>query len=175
MTPATPAFPENGYGIAKLAAGALSRLAAQQLGMRHIWVRVLSVYGPFDGENSMITSTLRRFLRGEQPQFTKGEQLWDYLYSEDAGDAFYLVGEKATGHKVYCLGSGESRTLKSYIEDIRDEVSPDAVLGFGEIPYASQAPMHLCADIRTLREDTGFAPKISFREGIRQTIRWMQG
>ena len=174
LTPATPAFPENGYGIAKLAAGALSRLAAQQLGMRHIWVRVLSVYGPFDGENSMITSTLRRFLRGEQPQFTKGEQLWDYLYSEDAAEAFRLIAEKGKDGAIYPLGGGKAVPLKEYIFALRDAVDPALPLTLGEVPYAPLQVMHLCADISTVTADTGWVPRTKFADGITKTLAWIR-
>ena len=43
--------------------------------------------------------------------------MWDYLYSKDAGKAFYLLGEKGINGKVYCIGGGEARPLKDYIED----------------------------------------------------------
>ena len=34
--------------------------------------------------------------------------------------------------------------------------------------------MNLCADIRTLTEDTGFVPKYSFEEGIGETAEWLR-
>lgn len=172
--PDSPVNPVQAYGIAKYAAGKLVMEAAKKTDLSCLWVRIFSVYGIYDKPTTMIASTLRKLLANEPTVFTKGEQTWDYLFSEDAGDAFYLIGKKAKGRKVYCLGSGECRTLRSFIEQIRDAANPDAVLGIGEIPYTPQTVMHLCADIDTLREDTGFAPKTSFREGIRQTIRWMQ-
>lgn len=36
MCPDTSAFPENGYGMAKLCAGQMSRIACEQLGIHHI-------------------------------------------------------------------------------------------------------------------------------------------
>ena len=68
----TPVFPETGYGIAKLAAGQMSRLLCGQLGIKHIWVRILSVYGPYDGMQSMVMSAIGKFLNGESPFFTQG-------------------------------------------------------------------------------------------------------
>ena len=38
--------PVTGYGVCKYTAGKLSRIFAQNMGLRHIWVRILSVYGP---------------------------------------------------------------------------------------------------------------------------------
>jgi len=81
LTPQTPAFPENGYGIAKLCAGQMTRELAHQNGMKHIWMRILSVYGPNDGSQSMVMSTITKLQQGIVPQLTKGEQLWDDLYS----------------------------------------------------------------------------------------------
>ena len=172
--PDSPVNPVQAYGIAKYAAGKLAMEDAKKKNISCLWVRIFSVYGIFDKPTTMIASTIRKLLAGEHTAFTKGEQMWDYLFSEDAGDAFYLVGEKAGGHKVYCLGSGESRTVRSYIEDLRDIANPEAELGIGEIPYTPQTVMNLCADIRTLQADTGFSPKTSFSEGIRQTIQWRQ-
>ena len=44
VAPDSPTNPNNGYGIAKLAAGKMSRILCSQLGIRHIWCRILSAY-----------------------------------------------------------------------------------------------------------------------------------
>lgn len=169
-----PAFPENGYGIAKLCAGQLSRLECNKREIRHIWTRILSVYGPYDSDKTMITSTIEKLLSGEVPALTKGEQKWDYLYSADAARALYLLGEKGKNNKTYCIGSGHAKPLADYIRTMRDAVNPEAELGFGQVPYSEKQVMYLCADITELKEDTGFEPEISFEEGIGRTIAWMK-
>lgn len=172
LKPDTLAFPENGYGIAKLCAGQMTRIMCGQLGMEHVWVRILSIYGPYDGENTMIMSVIRKILSGEKPSLTKGEQMWDYLYAKDVANAFYLVGEKGKNDAVYCVGSGKARHLKEYVECIRDSIDTDAELGIGDIPYGEKQVMYLCADIKKLTDDTGFVPEYDFDEGIRETIEW---
>ncbi|MCI8417944.1 MAG: NAD(P)-dependent oxidoreductase [Lachnospiraceae bacterium] len=174
LTPQAPTFPENGYGMAKLCAGQMSRELCRSLGIRHVWTRILSVYGPCDGAGTMIMSTIRRLLAGECPPLTAGEQQWDYLYSKDAGRALYLLGEKGKDGAVYCLGSGKARPLREYIVELRDVVALGAQLGFGAIPYGPGQVMRLCADISTLTRDTGFVPEYSFGEGIRETCAWVQ-
>ncbi len=168
----TPTFPETGYGIAKLCAGQMSRLRCAQLGIRHIWFRVLSVYGSYDGEQTMIISSIRKMLRGESPEYTPAEQMWDYLYSEDAAQAFYLAWQSGRDGAVYCLGSGQAKPLREYIEAMRDEISPGIPVTFGSRPYAEKQVMYLCADITELQRDTGFAPRTEFSEGIRETVKW---
>ncbi len=170
-----PTFPENGYGIAKLCAGQMSRIRCQQLGIQHIWARVLSVYGPCDGESTMIISMIRQLLNGERPKCTKGEQIWDYIYSKDAAKAFYLLGKYGRNGKIYCIGSGQGLHLKQYIDIIRKQIGANLGVGFGEIPYGDKQVMYLCADTSELQRDTGFKTEYTFEEGIRETIEWCRG
>lgn len=172
LSPDTPAFPENGYGMAKLCAGQMSRLLCEQLGLQHVWGRILSVYGPRDGAKTMIMSAIDAFLQNQCPAFTAGEQLWDYLYSKDAAQAMYLLGEKGRDKRVYCLGSGHARPLAEYITILRNSIDPNLKMRLGAIPYGPKQVMQLCADTETLREDTGFEPEYSFEEGIKETIAW---
>lgn len=179
LTSETPCNPENEYGVGKLQAGILTRQLAESLGIKHIWTRVLSIYGPYDGPETMVTSTVNKLLSGEKPLLTKGEQLWDYLYCEDAAKALYLLGFDGKDNKggidgrIYPIGSGIARPLREYIEIMRDEINPDAELGFGMVPYSDKQVMHLCADISGLAGDVGFSPDFSFREGIRKTIDFL--
>lgn len=193
----TPTFPENGYGIAKLAAGQMTRILCRQVGMKHIWLRILSVYGPYDGAGTMVMSTIAKLLKGEHVQFTKGEQLWDYIFSEDAAAAILLLAKKGIDGRVYPIGSGKVRPLRDYIEIIASAVNEYAekngvikystVLGdgrkveydityvkelleIGALPYAEKQVMHLEADISQLKEDTGFEVVTSFEEGVRKMI-----
>lgn len=172
ITAETPTKPEMGYGIAKLCAGQMSRLECRKLGIRHEWSRILSIYGPYDGEMTMITSAIRQMLRGEKPGFSKGEQQWDYLYSEDAAKALYLIALNGKDGAIYPIGSGIACPLYEFIEKMRASVNEGAEAGIGELPYREGQVMYLCADISELTEDTGFIPRITFADGIQKTIDW---
>lgn len=170
LSETTPVFPENGYGIAKLCAGQMTHERAHQLGMKQIWARILSVYGPYDGEQSLVMSSIHKMMHRERTSFTKGEQMWDYLYSKDAAKALYLLGENDLDG-VYCLGSGNARPLKEYITTIRNCINPDLEIGLGDIPYSERQVMYLCADISKLQKDTGFTVKYDFKTGINETMQ----
>ncbi len=172
----TLAAPENEYGKAKLLAGNGSRDLCEELGLSHIWLRVLSIYGPFDNENSMVSSAIRGFLSGEETAFTRGEQKWDYLFSNDAAEIILRLLTSGKNGKVYCVGSGRQRLLKEYILDIykavRGKDATEEQLGIGKIPYAPGQVMFLCADTSELEEDIKSLPYTPFSEGIRQTVEW---
>lgn len=169
--PASPTLPQTAYGISKYAAGRLGSILAEQIGMEFLWVRVFSVYGPNDLPGTMIRSSLERMKRREHCSFTAGTHLWDYLYSADAGKAFYMIGKQAAGNKIYCLGSGQSRPLKDYICEMRDVVAPGLTLGLGEIPYNEQNQLGMCADITSIQRDTGWKPETDFQTGIMQMMK----
>lgn len=173
ISPDSPTNPTQSYGIAKLAAGNLSLQLSAQLDISCLWVRIFSVYGIYDKPTSMITSTIQKLLNQISPSFTPAEQKWDYLYSSDAGEAFYLIGMLSFGRKIYCLGSGETRPLKEYINAIGSIVDSSIELQIGSLPYPQNAVMNLCADISLLQKDTGFSPRVSFKEGIRNTAAWL--
>lgn len=101
---------------------------------------------------------------------TQGIQEWDYLNADDAGRAFYLAGERCGKSAVYCLGSGQKRPLREYVEEAARLSGYRLPVGYGEVPYTGNSVMKLCADISSLTRDTGFVPRISFTEGIRELI-----
>ncbi len=172
LAPDLPAAPITGYGIAKLDAGRLGRLYAEQLGIRFMWARILSVYGPMDNPYTLVMSTIRKLLAGSEVHFTKGEQQWDFLFSEDAALAFRLMAEKGKDGAVYCLGSGKTVSLADALTYLCHLVRPGCRVGLGDLPYPEKQVMYLCADIDTLQMDTGFSPETSLEEGIGKTIAW---
>lgn len=172
LKPDTPCFPENGYGMAKLCAGQMSRIECEKLGMDFIWTRILSVYGPYDGQGSMISTVIRKLLCGEKPSLTAGTQMWNYLYSGDAAKAFYLIAQNGISGRTYIVAGGKSVPLRNYVETLRDAINPELPLGFGEIEAAN--PVSLIADISLTSEETGFAPETSFEDGIARTIDYIK-
>ena len=173
ISPDSPVNPSTPYGASKLAAGHLAGMLCRELGMECIWPRIFSVYGKYEKETTMVASGLRKMLAGQPTEFTPAMQRWDYLYSKDAGRAFYLIGEKGKGGSVYCVGSGQARPLKEYIEEMA-ALTGAGKPGIGAKPYPPGAVMNLCADIGTLTGDTGFIPEYTFEQGIRETIEWIK-
>lgn len=174
LHPDLPCNPDDGYGIAKLCAGRMSRLLCKEYGIRHQWCRILSLYGPYDREYTMVMSGILKMLSAERPQYTKGEQIWDYIYSKDAARAFLAVAENGKDGVIYCFGTGETRKLKDFIAAIRDAIDPSLPIGIGELDYYPNQVMHLEADISNLTADTGFVPIYPFEQGIKETICWVK-
>ena len=141
--------------------------------INHIWARIFSVYGPYDVQNTMVMSSIRTMIKeNKSPNYTKAEQMWDYIYSKDVAKALYLIGEKGKNNSIYCIAQGEPKKLKEYIKEIRDSIDKSINLNLGIMPYNDKQVMNLQADISNLKNDTGFFPEYTFKEGIRETIKW---
>ena len=175
ISPTTKCNPVIAYGKIKNKASKLTLEKCEEYGIIHIWVRIFSVYGIYENKNTMISQTIKKLLNGDIPYFTPSEQEWDYLFSKDAGRAFYLIGLYSEKNAIYCLGSGKTKKLKEYIQIIQHSVNPNLPIKIGTLPYSENQVMYLCADISELTRDTGFIPKYSFEEGIKYTIKFIKG
>jgi nucleoside-diphosphate-sugar epimerase len=170
LTCTTPIEPEIAYGIAKYAAGKFAKIECEKQNIEYIWVRVLSVYGIHDNEDTLIKTFISNCKNNYPMALGPCTNIWDYLYEDDAGRALLAIGKRGQNGKVYCLGSGVGRPLKEYLETIRNIVNPAYIPKYGEIPYGEKSVKYLCADISDLTRDTGWKPEIPFEEGIRRII-----
>ena len=171
----TPLCPESAYGKAKDAARRETRALCDALGVRHVWARLLSVYGEHDAMHSLVMSAISAFCAGERGALTHGDQVFDYLYARDAARALCLLAERGRHGAAYAVGSGVARPLREFVLEIRDEINKEIFPRFGAIPYFAGQAHYLCADLSALSRDTGFLPEIPFREGVRRTVSWYRG
>ena len=164
--------PETAYGVAKLCTGLLTEKLCEIAGMRFVWIRLLAIYGPMDDPKHLLPWVISRLLASERPALTPGDQLWDYLYIDDAAEAIIQLAMEPAASGIFNLGSGEAVSVRSVAEQIRDTIDPALPLGFGDIPYRHDQVMHLQADITKLSNATGWRPQVSLAEGLRRTIDW---
>jgi nucleoside-diphosphate-sugar epimerase len=167
-------LPRNLYGYAKHAAMLLTQALSERWGMRFCGIRPFWTYGPMDDELRMIPYVIHQFLGRERPKVTAGEQLWDFLYVEDAVKALTALAACDAAAGIFNLGSGAPRSIKDVITSIRDLIDPTLQIGFGEIPYAPDQVMHLEADVARLRSATGWKPEVALEEGLRRTVEWFR-
>ena len=117
---------------------------------------------------------MRKLLRGEHCAFSAGEQLYDFIYLDDAVKAFVAIADKGISGRTYYIGSQNPRPLKEFLYEMRDAVDPEIEIGIGEIPFNAVSLTYKEFDIHAVKNDTGFIPMISFREGIKNTVQWIK-
>jgi nucleoside-diphosphate-sugar epimerase len=166
-TPSTP------FGAAKNLARDLARIEASKVqGMRYIWARILSIYGPRDRETAMVTATLRKLIRGEMPEFSSGEQIWDFLYTDDAARALADMLERGHDGQIYVVGSGNARPLRDYLAALVRPFGVDLAQCLGKVDAGVSTPQLLVANTASLQDHLGWASRVDFDEGVARTIEW---
>ena len=165
--------PVLAYGKAKLEAYNKGKILANELKINFIWPRIFSCYGPYDNYFTMIMQSIQTMIeKNISPDYTKAEQLWDYIYSKDVAKAYYLLGIFGKNKEIYNIAQGENKPLIEYIKIIREQINPNIVLKVGKIPYRDNQTMSLRVSIDKLKNDTGFYPSYNFQDGIAETINW---
>jgi nucleoside-diphosphate-sugar epimerase len=165
-----PLKPTHLYGYSKAAAFLAAQGAAQVQNIQFSWARIFSVYGPNDAPHWLIPKVIDTIRQGKSLSLTKGEQLWDYLYVEDAAEALIALADLPEGIGAVNLGHGQTHRVRAVVEKIRAAMSPDYPLIFGAEDYRHDQVMHLEADITKLHESTGWTPKTTLEDGLSKTI-----
>ena len=170
----TPCWPDTAFGVAKLSSMYLTRNECSLRGMRHIWLRVFSAYGPYDGEQTMLISTIRKVLSGETPNFTSGVQFWDFIHTDDIADAMYrlVANDKCEG--LYVVGYGERFRLKDYFKIMSDHLDFNLGESIGKVETKHSVQRNLWIDCSKLQAEANWKPKISFEEGLQSVMDYCQ-
>ncbi|WP_027205253.1 NAD-dependent epimerase/dehydratase family protein [Butyrivibrio fibrisolvens] len=161
------------YSSAKLAADNMARAISNDLGVEYICGIISNIYGPGEKSPRLVNSTIRKLLKGEHCKFSSGEQLYDFIYIDDAARAFTVIGEKGTNNRSYYIGTNP-RKLKEYLQMIKDVINPDILLGFGELPDPITTLSYSEFDVCALENEFDFDSNISFKEGIEATVRYIK-
>ena len=165
ITEETCPHPVCAYGAAKLAACALSRVRAAELGIEWLWGRVFSLYGKYEQEGRMLPALVKS-LRSEQPfaLSSSGAQNWDYLYAADAADALLALAERGRAGEIYNIANGSYRPLRDYIEEARAVIAPQCDVAYGA---ADADVFSLQPSVEKIRRDTEWQPVTDFVDGLR--------
>lgn len=93
-----------------------------------------------------------------------GKQERDYLFIDDLVAAFLAVKSRLTGSDVINISSGESRTLLSVIEAVRQVSGKQVDFDLNNQPINEAQVIRVSN--KHLAEVYGFTPQLSFKEGV---------
>ena len=163
----TPTLPSTPYVQAKLEL--FNALRSSDI--EFAWLRLFYQYGPGEDPRRLVPVVINSLLRNQEMKLVPGDRVRDYLHIEDVASAACAVaGSRLTG--AVNIGSGIPVTVREIATKIGEALERVNLLKVGAIPYGASEPMHLLADNTKLREGTGWKPRHSLDEGLRQTIEW---
>ena len=163
-----PTRPTTLYGAAKLAAGEISRLLAEESGAELAWGRIFHLHGPGEDERRLIPWVAKQLRAGLSVDLTDGTQVRDHLHVDDvAGGLVALLSPGAKG--IFNICSGVPVALRAVLEIVGDLRGRPDLLRFGARSRRPGEAMFLAGDSSKLR-GVGWSPRFGLRAGLADAL-----
>jgi len=163
--------PASPYAESKLQAE--KQLAAFAGEVQTIALRLFNVFGPRQnitgGYAAVVPAFVNAAKKGRPLKIEgDGSQTRDFVFVEDAVQAFLLAGEKGSG--VYNIGSGKPTRIKELAKKIIALAESESQIVFAP---GREGDVHdSLADVSKAKKDLGYSPKHSLGEGLRKVIEY---
>ena len=168
------------YGIAKKAHLIHAQVNARQYGQRFAYLIPTNLYGPGDkfhpSVSHVIPALIKKCVEAKESGahtidvWGTGSASREYLYVHDAADAIVRAAEIHEGHEPINLGNDHEITIKETVETVA------RLVGFtGDLVWDSTKPdgqPRRRVDASFAASTLGWKAKMSFEEGLRNTIDW---
>jgi len=167
-------LPESPYAASKrsaeLVAGAMCGIMPE---LPCTALRFFTVYGPRQRPEMAITLFMRAILAGEPiTVFGDGSMRRDFTYVDDIVAGVLGAMERApAGFRAYNLGSESPIRLDALVEEIARVAGKRPVLKHDAVPPGDVNATF--ADVTRAKQELGFAPKTSLREGLAAVRDWV--
>jgi UDP-glucose 4-epimerase len=176
MSEEHPLDAQSPYGASKIAADRLCKAYFETYKTKVKILRNFNTFGPGQadgGAGSSYGAVIGIFTRlalesKPMPIFGSGEQARDYMYIDDAVNAYLLVYEKGNYGETYNAGTGVPITVNNLVEFLEHNILPNS----GHINVVARAGEVnlLCADAKKLRA-LGWEPeRVTFENKLLRFI-----
>ena len=169
-----PTRPTSAYGLSKLTMESYLRILLPATVPLKV-LRLANVYGPRqdpNGEAGVVAIFGLRMLRREPLSiYGDGEQTRDFVYVGDVAEAHELA-HRADEPATVNIGSGVATSVKELFRTMAGETGYD--LGPAYEPEREGDVKHVVLDSTRAKEQLGWGPRTSLRDGIRETLAWLR-
>ena len=171
--------PLSPYGAQKLFAEIYCQVFTKAYGLETVSLRYFNVFGPRQDATSQYSGVLALFipavLQGRRPTiYGDGLQSRDFTYVKNVVEANLLACTvPGVGGQVFNIACGDRITVNSMLQQINQITGKDIAPIYAE-PREGDIK-HSQADISRANDHLGYEPKVSFQDGLRNTIEWYRG
>lgn len=169
-----PIGPRGVYDEAKRFAEAITMAYNRFHGVDTKIVRIFNTYGPRmrlkDGR--VVPAFIGQALKGENlTVFGDGSQTRSFCFVSDLIDGIFRLSQ-SEAHGPVNIGNPSEMTILQFAEKIQAKIGDGSEIEFKELP--TDDPKIRQPDITLARQLLGWEPKVSFDDGIGETIAYFQ-
>ena len=171
--------PMSPYAVSKLAGEGYVRAFSTIYGVSCVALRYFNVFGPRQDPQSQYAAVIPRFIEkaldGDRPViFGDGEQTRDFTYIDNVVEANLLAMRSNAGSgRAFNVACGDRISLNAMLASLGEALRQPLAADY--LPERPGDVRHSHADISAARETFGYAPIVSFSDGLRRTLDHMVG
>lgn len=167
--------PTTEYGAAKAAGWLLANAFARRTGLEVVSLRPFTMYGPMEPPGRLVPSVVRHALAGRAIDLTPGDQLRDFLFVDDAVDAFVAAAttDAAVGG-TFNICTGTAVTVRDVVRRVLQCTGSRSEARFGALSYRPTELAVLSGDPTRAADVLGWRARVSLEDGLARTIAWFR-
>ena len=164
------------YGVAKKSVLVGGQAYREQYGLDTVYLLPANLYGPrdnFDLQTShVVPALIRKMVAGSEQVvlWGDGSPTREFLYVDDAADAFLAAADRYDGGEPLNIGTGAEISIRELADTIAELTGFD-----GEIVWDRSKPngqLRRRLDVSRAEERFGFRARTTLRRGLELTIAW---
>jgi nucleoside-diphosphate-sugar epimerase len=161
----------NPYALSKKLSEQVCEFYAKNFNVPAIIIRPFNIYGPNQRKEFLIPEMLNKILFGNEVQVKDIDPKRDYLYIDDFINAICSITEVKTDFEVYNVGYGKSYSVEDIIKLAQRIANKEEMEIIVKGERRKNEIMDVVADIKKLKDQTGWEPKVSLAEGLNLIIK----
>ncbi len=177
----SPYQPNSPYSASKAASDHFARAWLHTFGLPVVISNCSNNYGPYQFPEKLIPLMTINALEGKPlPVYGAGSNVRDWLYVDDHVTGLIAVLTRGRVGESYNIGAGAEFRNIDLVEEIcaiMDEIAPTSNSRPHRdlIRFVADRPGHdkrYAIDSTKISQELGWAPAVSFRDGLRRTVMW---
>ena len=179
FTEKTAYAPNSPYSASKASSDMIVRSYHHTYGMYTIITNCSNNYGPYQHDEKLIPTVIRKALAGEEiPIYGDGKNIRDWLYVLDHCTGIDIAYDYGKSGEVYNIGGKNERSnnyIATKICELLDSLVPKETSYKEQIKYVKDRAGHdfrYAIDASKIENELGWKAVENFESGILKTVEW---
>jgi len=177
-TEATLPEPNSAYAVSKVACANLLWFYGKKRGLPCCNLRLYSVYGPLEDASRLVPNLVRNGLEGRYPPLVDASISRDFVYVEDACEAYVDAALQLTAERFgesFNVGSGRRTTIADVAAVAAELFAIPGTPAYQSMDNRTWDMRDWYADPAKAENVLGWRTRTGLRDGLERTAEWYRG